>query len=200
MIIKLSKPSAMPDFGYGLPASSCKTGSKLRKKAGSVCEKCYACRGNYQYDNVQKCQQERLTQVKSPAWVSAMVEAIIVSGSLHFRWHDSGDLQSLSHLKKIIEVCEKTPMTKHWLPTKEHKLIKLALVKGVQIPANLTIRLSAHFIGELVKEQPWLVQTCSVNSGEGFLCPKTHNPRQNNCGTCRACWDKNVINVDYKKH
>ena len=38
---------------------------------------------------------------------------------LFHRWFDSGDLQSLSHLMKIIEVCEHTPHIKHWLATRE---------------------------------------------------------------------------------
>jgi hypothetical protein len=35
-----------------------------------------------------------------------------------------------------------------------------------------------------------------VTAGE--TCP---SPAQNNqCGTCRACWDPNVANVAYRKH
>ena len=37
----------MPGYAYGLPAAVCKTGSKLRKIKGSVCESCYAFKGNY---------------------------------------------------------------------------------------------------------------------------------------------------------
>ena len=36
----LSSPSKMPSYCYNLPASRCKTGSKLNKVKGSVCYGC----------------------------------------------------------------------------------------------------------------------------------------------------------------
>jgi hypothetical protein len=56
-----------------------------------------------------------------------------------FRWHDAGDLQSVDHMNKIIEVCKLTPDTKHWLPTQERQY----LPKPEDVPENLIIRLSA---------------------------------------------------------
>ena len=38
----LSKPGKMPGFAYSTPAHECKTGTKLRAVAGSVCANCYA--------------------------------------------------------------------------------------------------------------------------------------------------------------
>ena len=87
----LSKPSKMPCFGYGIPATACKTGGKLRVKQGSVCSKCYAHRGKYLTGNVIKAQQRRLTAITDPSWVDAMIRLIF--GEDHFRWHDSGDIQ-----------------------------------------------------------------------------------------------------------
>src|SRR3972149_5480650 len=52
-------PSKMPGTSFGTPASMCKTGSKLRTCAGTVCSKCYAHKGNYQYTCARTAQQRR---------------------------------------------------------------------------------------------------------------------------------------------
>ena len=62
---------------------------------------------------------------------------VLVKGKKHFRWHDSGDLQGVWHLKNIFEVCNNTPATMHWLPTQERQYLPLG-----SYPANLVIRLS----------------------------------------------------------
>ncbi len=62
------------------------------------------------------------------------------------RWHDSGDLQSVEHLEKIIEVCRRTPQIQHWLPTRELAILRACRER---IPANLTIRVSATMIDGL---------------------------------------------------
>ena len=75
----LSKPSKMPGWSIGIPAKECKTGSKLRKIKGSVCELCYALKGMYRFSTVQKAQYKRLDAIKNPYWVEAMTTLITVS-------------------------------------------------------------------------------------------------------------------------
>ena len=101
----LSRPSKMPGWAYGLPAKECKTGSKLREVKDSVCDGCYALKGCYVFEVVQAAQYRRLKSIKNPGWVAAMVHLINSKKSKFFRWHDSGDVQDLEHLKKIFEVC-----------------------------------------------------------------------------------------------
>ena len=132
----LSAPSKMPGPAYNLPATECITGSKLVKVPGSVCAGCYALKGRYRFRNVQEALQRRLQALKDPRWVDAMVT--LITGEKWFRWHDSGDLQSAWHLKRIFEVCNKTPETSHWLPTQERKLLQL--LDPDIIPTNLIIR------------------------------------------------------------
>ena len=100
----LSKPSKMPGFAIGIPAKECKTGSKLRKIKGSVCYGCYALKGCYVFPDVQAAQYKRLRAISHPLWVEAMAQQINSKKSKVFRWHDSGDVQDLQHLKKIYEV------------------------------------------------------------------------------------------------
>ena len=59
----LSKPSKMPGWAYGLPAAECKTGSKLAKIPGSVCNGCYALKGCYVFPVVQAAQYRRLEEI-----------------------------------------------------------------------------------------------------------------------------------------
>ena len=118
----LSKPSKMPGPAYNLPAAACLTGAKLVKVAGSTCSGCYALKGRYRFGNVQKALNRRLKALEDPRWVAGMIT--LIQGRPVFRWHDSGDIQSAQHLKNIFEICNATPETLHWLPTREAQFLK----------------------------------------------------------------------------
>ena len=106
----LSKPGKMPGFAYSTPAHECKTGTKLRAVAGSVCANCYAYkRGRYRFQNVIDAQFKRFRSLTHPKWVEAMAAQINSKKVKYFRWHDSGDVQNLDHLRRIYEVCRLTP-------------------------------------------------------------------------------------------
>jgi len=186
----LSKPSKMPGPSYNLPAAACITGAKLAKIPGTVCYGCYALKGRYRFTNVRLALARRLESLPHPRWVEAMTA--LIYGEEVFRWHDSGDLQSAWHLKRIFEVCNATPETSHWLPTREAKFLPLSIDS---IPKNLLIRMSSHMIDQKpVKFWPW---TSTVSTGS-FTCPASK--QGNECKSCRNCWDRNIANVSYPKH
>ena len=187
----LSKPSKMPGPAYNLPARACITGAKLVKVPGSVCAGCYALKGRYNFSNVQESLQRRLQAIASPRWVEAMT--VLVSGHKFFRWHDSGDIQSIEHLKNIFKVCENTPGTRHWLPTREAQILKQ--VTPDQVPENLIIRFSSHMIDQgPVTAWPWTSTVVTKDK----TCPAAE--QGNACRSCRACWDRGTPNVAYGKH
>ena len=189
----LSKPSKMPGFSYNLPATKCITGAKLVKIPGSVCSGCYALKGRYRFPNVKDAMQRRLDSINHPLWIKAMATSIIETKTGFFRWHDSGDLQSLEHLKKIFEVCNLTPGIQHWLPTREASIINC--IQADEVPKNLIIRLSAHKVdGKASTFWPW---TSTVVTSEK-TCPAAE--QDNKCKDCRACWDRTIPNVAYGKH
>ena len=195
----LSNTSKMGCKSYGLPARECITGSKLRLIAGSVCSECYAHKGMYNFPVVQAAQYRRLESIQSDLWVLAMVAAI--GSDLYFRWHDSGDIQSASHLSKIAEVCRLTPNCKHWIPTKE-KGIVLRWLKVNECPENLIIRLSAPMVNQAVKSVVVELFSSSVHNSPlmsvGHTCPA---PKQDGeCRDCRSCWNKTIRNVSYAIH
>ena len=188
----LSKPSKMPGFAYGIPAKECKTGAKLQQVKGSTCYNCYALKGCYVFPVVQAAQYKRLDSIKHPAWVKAMAMLINSKKTKFFRWHDSGDVQSVKHLAKIFEVCKRSPDVQHWMQTRE-AWVKPYLSRA---PKNLVIRFSMPMVDQEAAES-W-PHTSTVVSGPGRTCPA---PEQDNaCGSCRACWDPSVRNVAYGKH
>ena len=190
----LSAPGKMPEGSYNLPAVACITGAKLRQIPGTPCHGCYAFKGRYNFPNVKDALQRRLTSLGHRDWVQAM--AVLVKGKKHFRWHDSGDLQGPEHLKKIFQVCKLTPETQHWLPTQERKLLQF--LDPDIIPTNLIIRLS-NAKNDTKPGNAWPHWSTVVTVPRaGHVCPA---PEQgNNCGSCRACWSKDVDEVQYKIH
>lgn len=193
----LSNPSKMPGWGYSTPAEDCIMGSRLRKVAGSVCSVCYACKGRYQFPNVQNALKRRLNSLSKSHWVENMAKAI--NKSEWFRWHDSGDLQSVAHLKQIVEVAELTPETKHWLPTRENQMVTEYLRDHGPFPSNLCVRVSSAMIDgpPLAKFPNTSTVHATVDAFE-YECPA--HKQDNKCGDCRACWDTSVENVSYLGH
>ena len=133
----------------------------------------------------------RLEALKDQRWVRAMIT--LMEGRKHFRWHDSGDIQSAWHLKRILEVCKQTPSTKHWLPTREAQLLQY--LDPDIIPTNLIIRLSATKVdGAASKSWPWT----STVSTTTKTCPASDQGGK--CLDCRSCWSRDIKNVVYAKH
>lgn len=219
----LGKTSKMPGRSYGISAQKCHKGSELRKVPGSVCSGCYAMTDWYRsWRPLLAGHARRFAGLSHPRWADAMVRMISSActppDDLYFRWHDSGDLQGVWHLEKIVEVCRRTPDVTHWLPTREYEYVALFRARGGEIPENLTIRLSAHMIDEepiipqnlqeLLGDLP--VSTVSTVSfykagikiveGKGSVECRAVEERDNQCGPCRACWDRRVRSVNYPQH
>jgi len=196
-----SAPSKMPCQSFSIPAWLCKTGGKLRAVKDSVCSKCYALKGRYGFPNVKNALQRRFDKIGDVAWVDAMTIAIGgTEASGFFRWHDSGDVQSIEHLAKIAQIAKNLPHITFWLPTREYSMVGDYVKKHGAFPANLTVRLSAFMLegkAPLAIAQKYGAVASGV-SKEGFNCPSSK--QGNKCLTCRACWDHNVPVVTYKQH
>jgi len=196
----LSNPSKMPGHGYALPAQRCRLGSLLELIPKTVCHYCYALRGRYLFPHVQAAMEERFASLSDPRWVEAISTLIYRSGDRHFRWHDSGDLRDLTHLRNIVRVSLNLPWVKFWLPTREYQTVEAYRRMGSQIPANLCIRYSAHLVDGLPPVRYGL-PAGGVHSRESAIPEAAHicpAPKQNmKCGNCRACWDPSVKIVSY---
>ena len=189
----LSAPGKMPCPSINLPAVACVTGAKLARVPGTTCHGCYALKGRYRFQNVKEAMNRRLEALKDSRWVQAMVT--LMEGRKYFRWHDSGDIQSAWHLKRILEVCKQTPSTKHWLPPREAGL--LALMDPAVIPKNLIIRLSATKVaGAAGKSWHWTSTVTTDPKQKTCAAPD----QKGKCLDCRACWNRDIKNITYAKH
>jgi len=208
IIVSLGRPSKMPCPSYNTPAQLCVTGSRLRKIKGSTCNGCYAMKGNYVRPNVRKSLEKRFNAFKHEGFVEAMSYMInhYSKKSGYFRWFDSGDLANIQMLEKIVLVCQNTPTIKHWLPTREVKIVKDYLKIYNQFPDNLLVRVSAPMIdGKPLKFRwqegilyKWTSTVHHKQKAIGHDCPSRF--QENKCKSCRACWDRNIKNVSYHKH
>jgi hypothetical protein len=136
-----------------------------------------------------------LNSLNHPQWVEAM-NVLVTHYSRKvpfFRWHDSGDLQGVQHLKNIFEVCNASPQVQHWMPTREVKI--LTLMDPAVVPKNLIIRVSSHMIDQ-GPVNFWPHTSTVVQAGK--TCPAQEN--NNECGSCRQCWNHDISNVAYPKH
>jgi Gene product 88 len=195
----LGKPSKMPGYSYGISAHHCKTGATLATVSGSVCEGCYALKANYQYPSVRAAHEKRLAGLYHPYWVDAMVLMIQRTNTQYFRWHDSGDIQSLQHLSNIVRVAESLPDVMFWIPTREKALVRQWNRAFGAFPSNLIVRVSGAMVdGPAPSGFANVSVVVSISEPIGHRCPA---PQQgNNCGDCRACWTPAVHCVTYHQH
>lgn len=199
----LGLPSKMPGVAYGISAKRCATGGKLQDVPGSVCHKCYAMRNNYTYPSVMKAHEARFAALGNlHEWADSMGNLLELLGtSLHdeeryFRFHDSGDLQSIEHLCAIVSVAERNPAWRFWLPTKEWGIVR-KYREASNFPSNLTVRLSTLKVGMGPVGNDLPSSTVSWDDAK-HQCPARN--QGNECGSCRACWDPKVTNVNYPLH
>lgn len=185
----------MPGYSYGISAKACHVGSKLVNIPGSTCHSCYALKGHYTGHSVTKAHAKRLAGLSHPAWVHAMVFMINFRKCDFFRWHDSGDLQSLNHLEKIADVAVLCPTVQFWMPTREKAIVHAFQRIHGPLPSNLVVRVSATMIDGPVPIG--FANTSTVVTGQA-TCPAPQ--QKNNCGACRMCWTPSIPNVSYKVH
>jgi len=200
----LSEPGKMPSYSISIPAKYCNVGTKLRDVKGSTCENCYAFeRGRYRFTPVKNALERRYMALESPTWSSDMALLIneLCAKVPYFRWHDSGDIQSIDHLRAIVAVCEETPTINHWLPTREYKMVADYRKLYGEFPPNLVVRLSGHMVNQSPPTGyglPVSSVTTTHSMTNASICEAY--TRGGKCGPCRKCWKPSVKHVAYPIH
>lgn len=205
--------SKVPGSCVSFHPVSCHRGAKLAQVKGSICEGCYAenlarfyAETDIAWRRNDYVLEEALANPEFRAqYIALMAQAINQASAskakrgkagagLH-RWFDSGDLRSAVHLDMIVAIAELTPSVRHWLPTRE-----VRLVVGRKFPSNLLVRVSDDMINSEASGK--FTHTSGVHtdtpSAGAYVCPATTNAGA--CGDCTACWDKSVARISYKKH
>lgn len=175
-----------------------------------ACRGCYAVNGNYRYANVKAPRIHNRQDWKRDAWADDMVAALTANAARRdpknnrrfFRWFDSGDVYCVALAEKILEVMERTPTIRHWLPTRSHKFPKIAavLARMAALP-NVTVRPSSDAVDGTFTpgvHGSCIVPTLADVPAGAVLChAATHGSK---CSGCRACYDKQVPVVAYLAH
>lgn len=194
-----SEPSKMPGLGYGIPAFECKIGSILAARKDTVCSDCYARKGRYVFPRVQSAQYRRfrILMVDTERWADNIIRLLprCSPRERFFRWHDSGDLQGMPHLRAIVRIARELPEFRFWLPTKEYALVRQHIREFGAFPPNLAVRVSAPMLGNTSsRSDTGLVSYVAENA----TCPAYRQGGR--CLDCRACWDTTVPVIVYKRH
>lgn len=199
----LTQTSKMPCKSYSLPTEACQTGYRMAQIKGSICNSCYADKGFYKMyaKTIKPAQFARLDSINDPHWVDAMVN--LIGNDSYFRFHDSGDLQGVDHLRKIAQIAEQLPKCLFWLPTREYAMVKQYIDKFGALPKNLIVRLSAMYPDKPVIIPKSLqgfanITASNVHTSKAMGKPCVAPEQNGECKNCRACWTNAVIS--YKLH
>lgn len=201
MSIKLSKASKMPCRSWSLEAlRTCPASKDVNGDLVDACKGCYATEGNYRFPSVKGSREHNRVDWKRDDWVSDMVAEL--DNDRYFRWFDSGDMYDIKLADKILEVMTLTPWVNHWLPTRMHKINKFKKVLDVMASLpNVVIRLSSDSVrGQTVEGNTTstIIGQDQLETFTGTICKSYEN--QGKCGTCRACWSKDIPVIAYVQH
>lgn len=164
-----------------------------------ACKGCYATTGNYRYPNVKAPREFNKTDWQRLEWADDMVAEL--EKDRFFRWFDSGDVYSLALAEKMLEVMQRTPWCKHWLPTRMYKFPKFRnVLTRMQALPNVSVRFSSDSVmGEYIPgtHGSVIVPDASFKTKAQLCKAYEHGGK---CNKCRACWDKSVPVIAYPAH
>ena len=163
-----------------------------------ACKGCYATTGNYNYPNVKAPRISNKEDWQRMEWADDMVAEL--ERDRYFRWFDSGDMFSLALAEKILEVMQRTPWVKHWLPTRMYKFNKFDSVidRMMKLP-NVVVRLSSDSVtGEIINGDTTSTIFSDVVPAGAVECKAYQHDGK--CNGCRACYNKDVKVIAYKAH
>lgn len=199
-IFPISWPSKLPCPAWGLSASTCKTGSLLATVEGSVCHPstCYARRGRFMFENVQRKFRQAYEGLFNRLWVPAGIFMITWECDDYWRWFHSGDIQDRHHLENIITIAAHTRHVIQWLPTREREVVLSCKERILKEVDNLRIRASGTMVGG-PRPTWWPMTSTVIDSKEpgDNVCPSWE--QDGKCESCRACTDPTVPNVIYRR-
>lgn len=167
-----------------------------------ACKGCYATTGNYNYPNVKAPRLFNRDDWQREAWADDMVAEL--ERDRYFRWFDSGDAYHLGLAEKILEVMQRTPWCKHWLPTRMHKFPKFRMVfDAMKALDNVMVRFSSDSVtGEYIAGLHGSVigpDASSYRDHEGSSLCRAYE-HEGKCSGCRACWNKEIPLIAYPAH
>jgi hypothetical protein len=94
-----------------------------------------------------------------------------------------------------------TPHVKHWMPTRMAKFAKFQpILAQMSMLPNVVVRFSADDINAAdARHGSMVVTEETIAAAHGATMCKAYE-NDGKCGSCRACWSKDVPLVAYKTH
>lgn len=200
-MIKLSLTSKLGCKSWSLQAGdTCPASYDSNGNLVPACAGCYAKGGNYRFANVKAPREHNKLDWQRPEFTAEFIAAL--DTERYFRWFDSGDMYALGLAEKLFDIMQATPWVKHWLPTRMHKFPKFAAILAkMQALPNVSVRFSSDSVtGDYQAGLHGSVIVPDVDSApsEAFLCGAYS--REGKCGSCKACWNKDVSVIAYPAH
>jgi hypothetical protein len=201
LLNKVSKTSKLGTFSWSLQAvETCPGAVGPDGELVAACSGCYATAGCYHFPDTKKVRADNKAAWKEADWVDVMVAKL--KKQTHFRWFDSGDMYTLDLAIKIFQVMQRTPSTKHWLPTRMKKFSKFSnIIALMESLPNTMVRFSSDAVdGTYTKglHGSTILPTATSADSNTFVC---NAPNQGGkCLDCRACYDKSIPVVGYIAH
>lgn len=199
-MLKLSKTSKLGTKSWSLQAiETCPGSIGDNGQLVAACSGCYATTGMYHFGAVKAVRADNKADWKRDNWVSDMVSAL--KKDTHFRWFDSGDVYSLELAEKMYQIMVSLPGVKFWLPTRMYKFAKFRdILNKMDALPNVKVRFSSDSVtGEYGVNHGSVIFNSEDNAPDG-----THKciayTQGGKCGTCRACYDKDIAVIAYPSH
>lgn len=194
----LSRTSKLGCYSWSLQAVDKCPGAFEQGKLVEVCQGCYATQGFYHMPDAKLLRHHNDEEWRSDRWVDDMVFALRKQS--HFRWFDSGDMYTIDLAWKIYEICRQTPWCKHWLPTRMHKFTKFVdVIDSLNALDNVVVRFSSDNVNQHINGMyVSLVVDTYKFVDKTHTCPSSL--QDGKCGSCRACWSKDVQSIAYVAH
>lgn len=208
-MVKLSKTSKLGTYSWSLQArETCPGSVDTNGETVPACAGCYAATGFYRMKPVIKVREDNRKEWQADTFVQDMIAAL--RHERYFRLFDSGDFYHVDLVKKWFDICEALPDVKFWIPTRSHKVAKLALwIHKLSALPNVTMRYSADDVdgtydpalhGSVIYSSNEQLDIRDVSSGMVFPCPAYTEEHGGKCLSCRKCYDKQTPVIAYKAH
>lgn len=209
IMVKLSKTSKLGTYSWSLQArETCPGSVDADGVTVPACAGCYAVSGFYRMKPVIKVRKNNRKEWQAETFVQDMIAAL--RHERYFRLFDSGDFYHVDLVKKWFDICEALPDTKFWIPTRSHKVAKLALwIHKLAALPNVSVRYSADSVdgtydaalhGSVIYSDNTQLDLRDVVSGLVYPCPAYTDEHGGKCLACRQCYDKQIPVIAYRAH
>lgn len=115
-------------LNFSIPSGNDKlTGKITCPFAGSCLKLCYAKKGFYAFNNVQKALSVRYQATKEIDFEQRIINQINklkTNKKIYIRIHDSGDFYSLVYFQKWLSIAKKLPNVRFYAYTKSHSILR----------------------------------------------------------------------------